>query len=88
MADVIPAPRLRYQIDGIRRPGRPNDLTGFLSTNVVLHHGACIFKRVRGLLRQRMHAAVHIGMVMHQVFPLGLNDRNGLLRRCRVVEVD
>ena len=88
LADVIPAPRLRYQVDGVRRPGRPDDLAGFRSTDVMLHHGTCIFKRIGGLLRQRVHTAVHIGMVMHQVFPLRFDDRNGLLGRCRVVEVD
>ena len=58
------------------------------STDVLLNHGTCIFKRIGGLLRQRMHTAVHVGMVMHQVFPLRFDDRDGLLRRCRVIEVD
>ena len=76
--------------DEVDRLGRPADEDDFRGRGRV-HEAARLLARAlvqRGrLLRQRVHAAVHVGVMGARVVRDGVDDRRRLLRRGGVVEV-
>ena len=76
-----------YQVQTLGRAPDVDHLIGRRSVDEPPHGLSTGLIVVRGSLAERMHAAVHVGIVLEVVIADGVNDGSGFLSRGGVVEV-
>ena len=87
-AEKFSAPRLRHEIDALRRPAREDDLVRARRAEVVAPRLPRALVRLGRARTQLVQAAMHVGVVVLVVVAQRLDHRARLLRRGRVVEID
>src|SRR3954454_5926688 len=87
-ADVLPAPRLRDEIDALSRAAREDDFLFIARVDEALHGRARFFVRVGRGLAEVMHAAMNVRILLGVVADDAIDHLPRLLRRRGVVEID
>ena len=82
-----PAVGLRDEVDRLGRAADKDDFGRGGGVDEAPHLLARALVEGRRLLGERVHAAVHVGVVRARVVGDRIDDRGGLLRRSRVVEI-
>ena len=88
LTQVGPGPGVRDEVDGLGGVAHVDDLVRVRGVDEARDLGARGLERGGGLLRDRVHAAVHVGVVLAVVAVHRVEHRERLLRRGRGVEVD
>ena len=78
---------LRDKVDRLRRATHEDDLGGGRRIDEALHFLAGTFEQRRRLLRERVHGAVHVGVMAPRVLGDSVDHSGRLLRGSRIVEV-
>mmetsp|Transcript_975 Transcript_975/g.2693 ORF Transcript_975/g.2693 Transcript_975/m.2693 type:complete len:422 (+) Transcript_975:27-1292(+) len=87
-AHVIQAPRVRDEVDGLRRATREDDFPPRCCVDKLCHLVPRTLVRIRGAHGEGVGAAVHVGVITLIVVAHRLDDFSRLLRRGGTVEVD
>ena len=85
--EVCHPPGVRHQVDRLRRVAREDDLAIGLCVDELRNLDPRLLVGVGGLAREVVDPAVHVGVAHHVVVAVRVDDRAGLLRGRRAVQV-
>ena len=82
------AKRACHEVDGFGRAAGEDNLFAASRIEEAAHRVAGLLVELGGLLRQVVHATVHIGIDVQILVAHGIEHTQRLLRGCRIVEID
>src|SRR5207237_1919525 len=88
MSDIGASPGLRDEVDALGGPTNENDLPWIRGIQESLHRYARLFVVFGGQLGKHVHAAMDIGILRRVIADYGIDDRLGLLRGGRVIQIN
>src|SRR5438105_1564988 len=85
---MLPSKRVGDQVDRFRGAACVNDLMRIRRVDEVAKLDARFLVRPRSTLAQKMRCPMDVGVIEFVIVDQRIDDRTGLLRRIRAVEID